>query len=410
MSQVTASTTSIPSLSPEDEDLLRKCLADLGDLLLETSHQIHARPEIRFEEVFASTLLTDTLGAHGFVVEKPFAGLATAFCATYDSGRPGPRLAIFLEYDALPDIGHGCGHNIIASAGLGAALLTRAMLSSDGGPGGTLVVIGSPAEEGGGGKLPIIDSGSLDGVDAAIMLHPSGENLSAMRTLSRAALQFTFTGRAAHAGVSPHLGINALDAAVLTLNAVGLLRQQVTDDVRIHTIITEGGNATNIIPERAVIQAQVRAEDPQTLLDDLKPRLENCARGAALATGADVEIRNDGPVYLSIQPNPVLEQIVEESYGRIGRKTEPHRNEVYPGSTDMGNVSQVVPAIHPNIEIVPGLGMHSREATELVGGKHGDAAVLDGALMLAMTASTLFRHPQAVEQVQATFTEGIRVG
>ncbi len=269
-------------------------------------------------------------------------------------------------------------------------------------------MVGSPAEEGGGGKIPIITSGLLDDIDAAIMLHPSGENLSAMRTLSRSSLTMTFTGRAAHAAVSPHDGINALDAAVLTLNAIGLLRQQMSDDVRIHAIITEGGDAQNIIPERAVIEASVRAEDPRALLENVQPRVENCARGAAMATGAAVTIEEGGPTYLSIQPNPVLEAIVDASYARIGRITEPHREEVFPGSTDMGNVSQVVPSIHPNIEIVPGLTMHSRRATELVGGEHGDKAVLDGALMLAMTATNLFRHPAVVDEVKANFVEGIR--
>lgn len=399
----------LPTLPVEDEKVLRARLDEVGGLLLDTSHQIHARPETRFEEVFASGLLVQRLEEHEFTVTKRLAGLPTAFAATFDTGRPGPRVAIFCEYDALPEIGHGCGHNVIASAGLGAGLLVKSLLAADPTLGGTLVVIGSPAEEGGGGKVPIINSGALDGLDAAMMLHPSGENLSAMRTLSRSGLQITFTGRAAHAAVSPERGINALDAAVLTLTAIGLLRQQVPNDVRIHAIITEGGEAQNIIPERAVLQASVRAEDPRRLLEDIQPRVENCARGAALATGTEVEIELTAPTYLSIQPNAVLEQIVEDSYRRIGRTTEPHRTEVFPGSTDMGNVSQVVPSIHPNIEIVPGLGMHSRQATELVGGEHGDRAVLDGALMLGMTAATLFRQSDLIDHVRSRFTEGVRV-
>ncbi|MFJ9180066.1 hypothetical protein [Streptomyces sp. NPDC102360] len=153
----------------------------------------------------------------------------------------------------------------------------------------------------------------------------------------------------------------------------------------------------------------VRSEDPRALLEDLRPRVENCARGAALATGADVEIRHNDPAYLSIRPNPVLERLVDDAYRAIGRETEPHREEVFPGSTDMGNVSQVVPSIHPNIEIVPGLTMHSRRATEIVGGEHGDRAVLDGALMLAITAAALFRTPGLVDEVKAGFVEGIRV-
>jgi amidohydrolase len=395
-------------ISTEDEKLLRGRLEELTQLLLGVSHEVHGHAEIRFEEVRSSALLCDRLREDGFEIQKPLAGLDTAFLATYDTGRPGPRIALFAEYDALPEIGHGCGHNVIASSALGAALLTKELLVREE-LGGTLLVVGSPAEEGGGGKVPIIDAGVLDDVDAAMMLHPSGENLSAMRTLSRASMDVTFTGRAAHAAVSPHEGVNALDAAVLTLNAIGLLRQQVTPDVRIHAVITEGTQAHNIIPERVSLGVSVRAEDPRVMLDELRPRVENCIRGAALATGAEFEIRPVDSPYLSIQPNPVLEQVVEQAYHRIGRTTEPHRDEVFPGSTDMGNVSQVVPSIHPNIEIVPGLTMHSRRATDLVRGEHGDAAVLDGAMMLAMTASALFRSPSLVEQVKAEFTEGVRV-
>jgi amidohydrolase len=399
----------LPELSQHDESRLRAHLAEIQDLLVGVSHQIHERPETRFQEFHASELLANVLVDQGFAVQRPVAGLATAFLGSFDTGRPGPTVALFCEYDALPEIGHGCGHNVIASAGLGAALLVKRLLEHDEALGGTLLVVGSPGEEGGGGKVPIIDAGVLDDVDAAMMLHPGGENLSGMRTLSRAGLEITFTGRAAHAAVSPEQGVNALDAAVLTLTAIGLLRQQMPSDVRIHAIITEGGEAQNIIPERTVLQASVRAEDPRLLLEDVQPRVENCARGAALATGATVDITLTAPTYLSIQPNPVLAQVVERSYHRVGRVTAPPRADVFPGSTDMGNVSQVVPSIHPNIEIVPELTMHSRRAAELVAGAAGDRAVLDGALMLGMTAGTLFRHPEVVDRVKSAFFEGARV-
>jgi amidohydrolase len=401
-------TQELPTLTSAQQDLLSTWLGELRDSLLDVSHEIHEHPEIRYEEVRASALLAGLLEKDGFQVTKPLAGLDTAFLGTFDTGRPGPKVAIFCEYDALPEIGHGCGHNVIASAGLGAALLTKRLIEHDA-LGGTLMVVGSPAEEGGGGKVPIIDAGVLEDVDAAIMLHPSGENLAAMRTLSRASMTVTFTGRSAHAAVSPHDGINALDAAVLTLNAIGLLRQQVPTDVRLHAIITEGGDAQNIIPERAVLEMSVRSENPRFLLESLRPRVENCIRGAALATGAEADIQHVEPPYLSIAPNSVLEHVVDDAYRRIGRFPEPHREPVFPGSTDMGNVSQVVPVIHPNIEIVPGLTMHSRRATELVGGENGDRAVVDGAMMLAMTAGALFASDDLVQQVRAAFTEGIRV-
>ncbi|MDF1604525.1 M20 family metallopeptidase [Nocardioides sp. YIM 152315] len=391
--------------STEDERQLRDGLARLQDQLLDLSHRIHARPELRYEEHFASALLVEALAGAGFAIEQCVADLPTAFLATHDTGRPGPTVAIFCEYDALEEIGHGCGHNLIAAAGLGSGLLAREWLVAHPEIGGRLVVVGSPAEEGGGGKIAMLESGCLDGIDAAMMIHPSGENLSAMRTLSRAGLEIEFEGRAAHAAVSPQLGINALDAAVLTLNAIGLLRQQLPSDARVHGIITDGGEAQNIIPERTRIVASVRTEDPQLLLENVQPRVENCARGAALATGATVEIRPTAPVYAAIRPNPVLGDLVEHHFARLGRRTEPPRTEVYPGSTDMGNVSQVIPSIHPTVEIVPGLDMHSRRAAELAGGPDGDRCALDGALLLAMTAVALFARPELVDEARRTFEE-----
>lgn len=389
----------------EDERALRAGLAEIQDVVLQVSHRIHARPELRFEEYFASGLLVDALRHGGFEVDVGCGGLETAFIARYDAGRPGPTIAIFCEYDALDEIGHGCGHNIIAAAGLGASLLTREWLASSPDAAGQLVVVGSPAEEGGGGKIALLEDGCLDGIDAAMMIHPSGENLSSMRTLSRIGLDIEFTGRSAHAAVSPDRGVNALDAAVLTLNAIGLLRQQLPGDARVHGIVSHGGDAPNIIPERASIQATVRAEAPERLAGDVQPRVENCARGAALATGAEVEIRYPTPMYAAIRPNPVLAAIVETHFGRLGRRTEPPRGEVYPGSTDMGNVSQVIPSIHPNVEIVPGLDMHSRRAAELAGGAEGDRCALDGALLLAMTAVHLFGNPPVMAEVAQSFDQ-----
>src|SRR3954453_7425871 len=211
----------LPELPQQDEGRLRARLGEIHHLLLKVSHEIHARPETRFQEFHASELLANVLSEQGFEVRRPVAGLDTAFLARFDTSRPGPTVAFFCEYDALPEIGHGCGHNVIAAAGVGAALLVQCLLEHDEALGGTLLVVESPGEEGGGGKVPIIDAGVLDTVDAAMMLHPGGENLAGMRTLSRAGLEITFTGRAAHAAVSPEQGINALDAAVLTLTAIG---------------------------------------------------------------------------------------------------------------------------------------------------------------------------------------------
>jgi len=401
-------TETMPLWTAADERLLRAGVVELGDVLIEVSRSIHRHPETRFEEFFASELLARQLEDDGFAVEAPFAGMETAFRAGWDSGRAGPTVAIFCEYDALPGIGHGCGHNVIAASGLGAALLLTRLFRSDESLGGRILVLGSPGEEGGGGKIPIIRTGVLDGVAAALMVHPGGENLAAMRTLSRASLTFTFTGRAAHAAVRPEDGINALDAAVLTLTAIGLLRQQTPDGTRIHAILTEGGTAPNVIPERAVVTSSARCEDPDYLLDRLAPRLIDCARGAAMATGAEVDVDQSLP-YLSLRPDPLLDRVVAAAYRCIGREPEPRLEGVFPGSTDMGNVSQVAPSIHPTIEIKPGLTMHSREAEELVGGEAGDRAVLDGALMLALTAAAVLRRPEIAQELVASFVPGLQV-
>jgi amidohydrolase len=390
-------------LHEEDELVLRDALHRVAGTLLEVSHAIHAQPEIRFEEHFASGLLSDTLKREEFGVETGVGGLPTAFLAEYAQGEGGPTLAFFCEYDALEEIGHGCGHNVIAAAGLGAALLTKDWLQRSPQIPGRIVVVGSPGEEGGAGKSYLIESGCLDGIDAAMMVHPEGFSLSSMATLARVSLDFRFTGRAAHAAVSPERGLNALDAAVLTLNAIGLLRQQLPPEVRVHAVMTDGGEVPNIIPETASIRAFVRAPDTSKLLDDYLPRIENCARGAALATGTQVEIVAPAPAYAAMKPNSVLGELIENNFHLIGRRTEPPRAEVFPGSTDMGNVSQIIPAIHPTIELEPGLGMHTREAAALAGGVEGDHAVLDGSLLLAMTAVQLFQSPELMREVKASF-------
>jgi len=403
-------TTETPSsISTANENFVLDHVASISSQLLRVSHDLHAHPEIRFEEVHAADLLTGELADLGFTVERGIGGLPTAFLASHGSTDDGPTIAYFLEYDALEEIGHACGHNVIASMGLGAAATVKAWMEAGGDAVGRLVVVGSPGEEGGGGKNYLITGGCLDGIDAAMMMHPAGENLSSMTTLGRIALTFEFAGRAAHAAVTPFDGINALDAAVLTLNAIGLLRQQLPSEVRVHAIVVEGGDAPNVIPERAVIRAYVRSPDTASLIEDLRPRVENCARGAALATGCTVTVSQQGPTYAALRPNPVLAALIEDGFARVGRTTEPPRSEVFPGSTDMGNVSQVIPSIHPNIEFVPGLGMHTREAASLAASDVGDRAVVDGAAVMALAGVRLFTEPGLLDRVHDAFVPGVRV-
>jgi amidohydrolase len=376
--------------------------------LIDVSHQIHERPEIRFQETFASQLLTAKLEKHGFAVQRGIADLPTAFVGTASNANrseDSPTIAVFCEYDALEGLGHACGHNIIASAGLGAAIIIKRWLEDHPETPGRLVVLGSPGEEGGGGKVYLIEGGYLEGVDAALMVHPGGEDRAARKGFARVALQVEFTGKPAHAAAQPHEGINALDAANLTLVAIGLLRQQVRPDSRIHAIIVDGGQAPNIIPERAALRMYVRSLENAYLEERLLPAVENCIRGAALATGAEAKIEQPAPAYKDMISNAVLIRLSEANLRALGREVNPDLADGGMGSTDMGNVSHVVPSIHPHMKLLPGLTMHTHEAADAAASSEGDEAVVEGALELAMTAVELYSQPELLSAVRTDFEQ-----
>ena len=385
---------------------LRPYVEEVEQELLEVSHRIHERPEIRFEEEFASTLLTEKLEEHGFEVERGVANLPTAFSATTSNVREVdeevPTIGVFCEYDALEGLGHGCGHNIIATTGLGAAIATKRWLEEHPEIPGRLVALGSPGEEGGGGKAYMIEGGCLEGVDAALMIHPAGENRGAKAFLARVALEVNFTGKPAHAAAAPYEGVNALDAANLTLVAIGLLRQQIRPDSRIHAIITDGGQAPNIIPEQAALRMYVRSPDNEYLKERLMPAVEDCVRGAALATGAEAEIIRPVPAYESLKLNGPLVRLSEANLKALGREVA-EGEASGSGSTDMGNVSQVVPSAHPYIELVPGLALHTEQTTEAAASAAGDKTVVDGALEIAMTAVELYSRPELLDAAKEDF-------
>ena len=393
------STDNLPATIAELRPLLDSRLTTLIDVAAD----LHAHPEIRFTETHAAARLTAELELGGFAVQRGYAGLETAFVgrwSTPTADDDSPTVAVFCEYDALEEIGHACGHNVIAASGLGAGLLVKAALEASPAP-AHLVVIGSPGEEGAAGKVPMIEAGVLDGVDLAMMVHPSGVDAVRGSSLSRVALDVDFHGFAAHAAAAPERGRNALDAATLSLTAIGMLRQQLTDDVRIHAIITNGGQAPNIIPERASLRVFVRANEREHLLDDVVPRVQACFQGAAIATGTTVEVAENTPAYFSLRSNPTLVEIAEAAYGALGRELEPDPTIV--GSTDMGNVSHVVPSIHPMICLARDVAPHTREFAAAAGGPDAAKTIEDGALMLAATALTAFRDPQVVADAKAEF-------
>ena len=374
-----------------------------ADLLLEISHRIHERPELLFEERFAADLLASALEGEGFAVERGAHGLETAFVgrpAGGDAGE-GPRVAVLCEYDALPGIGHGCGHNIIAAAGLGAALAAATVVAE---AGGRLDVIGTPAEEGGGGKVVLGDRGAFDGVDAALAIHPAGIDLIEPQVIAIATYEIEYFGRAAHAAAAPERGRNALDAAVLGYNAVAALRQHMASTDRVHGVFLKAGEKPNIVPDHTVAQWYVRSATAASL-QGLKERVVACLEAGAVAAGCTIEVRQPWPEYTDLRHNRPLGELYRANSARLGRPVaEPGPSARLMVSTDMGNVSYRVPTIHPIVKVSPSdVGLHSVEFARWAVSADGDRGVLDAAKAMAMTAVDLWLRPDALEEVRAAF-------
>jgi amidohydrolase len=369
---------------------------ELGEL----SRNLHDTPELAFEEHRAAVWLAGYLEANGFSMERGICALPTAFRGTYGSG--APSIAILAEYDALPKLGHACGHNLIATCSVAAGVAARKAVDS---LGGSVVVIGTPGEEIGGGKVIMAERGAFDGLDMAMIVHPGGGNTVAMKTLTCQTLSVSFSGRAAHAAARPEEGINALEAMLLAYNAINSLRQHVRDDARIHGIITDGGEAANIVPAHTAASFIVRAGD-DSYLDELKERVIGCFTGAAEATGAKLEYQWRER-YAAMLNNMTMARLFQRNMRSLGhrmRLSDPH---VWGGSSDVGNVSQLVPAIQPFVGIAPdGVLVHSPEFAEAAGSEAGLARMLDAARALAMTAADLLNSPGTAEKVREEFRRG----
>lgn len=372
--------------------------------LLELSHRIHANPEIRFQEVQASGWLADALEKEGFAVQRGAGHLPTAFRAELRGGRPGPMIAILAEYGALPGLGHACGHNVIATAALGAALALAPRMPQ---LPGTLVVIGTPAEEGGGGKAILLEKGVFDGVDAAMMIHPYHRNQSGIGMLASCKWNVAYRGVPAHAALAPHLGVNALDAVRLAFAGIDAMRQQLRPDSRVHAIVTHGGDAANIIPERAELLLVSRAAESEYLFEQVAPRMRSILEGAALMTGARLEVNDASPAYQELITNPVLESRFEFHAERLGRPLTHWSASDAGGSTDMGNVSKRMPGLHPMLAIDDEALPHTEAFREAARSERGDQAVLDGARILASVAADLLNTPEMVQRARETFEEGV---
>jgi amidohydrolase len=368
--------------------------------LIDVANRIHANPELGFQETAAAKLLTDTLEGHGLDVERGVAGLDTAFVATLQGREAGPIIAFLAEYDALPGLGHACGHNLIAAAAVGAGLAMRTVLPD---LAGEIRVIGTPAEEGGGGKVIMVDAGVFDDVDAAMMVHPSSRDLIGRKSLTVFHVDIEFFGKAAHAASWPDEGINALDAVILTFNGINALRQHIRDDARIHGIITHGGDAPNIIPDHTSASVLVRALDTP-YASALLERVRACAEGAAQATGARLEFKQAGPRYDARWPNPKLVALAKANFETLGVDVALAGENERMGSSDIGNVSQVVPAIHPYVAIASDEVVgHSPEFREAAGSARGHEAMLNAAKALAMTAVDLLAEQDNLREAKQAF-------
>ncbi|MEQ8858589.1 MAG: M20 family metallopeptidase [Pseudomonadales bacterium] len=371
----------------------------LAGELLEVSHAIHERPELAFEEHFASALLADTAERHGLAVKRGVFTLPTAFDTAFRGGA-GPTVAILAEYDALPGIGHACGHNLIATSALGATLGLLAV--RDALP-GTVRLLGTPAEERGGGKEVMARAGAFDGVDAALMMHPAGVNLSAMPCICVAEVGVVYHGRSAHASAMPHRGINALDGLLLAYQAISNLRQHIRDRERIHGIVTDGGSAPNIVPDRAAGEFYVRAANERDLAA-LKPRVQACFEAGAKSSGCEVEVNWANVDYLDLNTNAPLARSFQRHGESLGREFLEPEALGGAGSTDMGNVSYRVPSIHPMLACAPrNVVIHHPDFARYARSEDGDRAALDGAKALALTAAEFLLDPALQQDARKAF-------
>lgn len=363
--------------------------------------EMYQNPELGDEEFESMKLLVNELKKYNFDIETNIVGRQTAFKAIYDSNKPGPTIAYLAEYDALAGIGHACGHNLIGNMAVGAAILLSQHLDA---LGGRVMVLGTPAEETNGAKVPMAKEGVFDDIDVALMVHPADLSSESGPMLAIDALQYDFYGKASHAAGAPEDGINALDGVLQLFNGINAIREHLQDDVRIHGIITKGGDAANVVPDHATAQFYIRASE-RTYLDEVVKKVENIANGAALMTGTKVEISN----YELSYDNMVHNEPLSALFTKHLKNVSPHP--VLPktkstGSADIGDVSQVVPALHPYVGMnCPGVKFHTNEFREQTITKDGFQALKDAVLSLANTGYEILDDKKVFEEIQNAFLE-----
>ena len=365
--------------------------------LAELSHTLHAHPEVAFEERRSAALLCDFLSENGFKVEKGICKLPTAFRAVYGGG--SPVVAFLAEYDALPKLGHACGHNLIAATSLAAAVAFKPAVDA---LGGSVAVFGTPGEELYGGKSIMAEAGAFDGVDVAMISHPGGGNRVLMNTLACETLKVEFRGVAAHAAGAPELGVNALEALIQSFNAINSLRQHIRSSERISGVITDGGEAANIVPAHTAATFIVRAES-DVCLDALKKRVIDCFAGAARVTGAKLKY-SWGERYAAMVSNVALAKLFHDNMRSLGHDIDLGDNSLLYFSTDVGNVSRLVPTIQPLVSVAPGgVSIHTPEFAAVAAKEDALRSMLDAAKAMAMTAIDLLSSPGKLEEVRKEF-------
>ncbi len=385
--------------------MLKKVDEQLKQDLLALSQYIYDHPELGYEEEKSSQAHMALLEKYGFKVERNYLGVATGFRAEFVKGADAPTIAFLAEYDALPEVGHGCGHNILGTLSTGAAIH---LAQNMGDASGRIVVIGTPAEETSGAKVIYADKGAFDDVDVALISHPFCANVKSGSSYAIKALRFRFIGRAAHAAAAPEKGINALDACIMTFNNIGLLRQQILPTAKIHGIITEGGVVPNTIPELAVADFYVRATS-KSYLEELSRRVSDCARAGALAAGAKVEISNFEASYDNLLTNHTLQDCLIKNWNEMGITEIEEAGEAN-GSTDVGNVSHVCPTIHPSFDITaPGecYSTHTAEFRDATLREPAKAALEKNVCALAMTGKDIIDDPALLQRIKQEFKNAV---
>jgi amidohydrolase len=378
----------------------KDCVESRRNQLIRLSLNIHDNPELAFEEKKSSAWLTGYLKDNGFHIEQGIASLATAFRATYGQGRP--RIALLAEYDALPKIGHGCGHNIIAASAVGAAVASKSIVDQ---LGGSIVVLGTPGEEVFGGKIDMVKAGAFKEIDVAMMVHPNILNMVIVQALACSSLDVEFFGQPAHAAAQPHRGINALDAMILAFTSINALRQHIKEEARIHGIITDGGEAPNIVPVHSAAAFMIRAVD-YDYLAELKDKVLNCFEGASVASGARLEYKWRDRAYAPMKNNATLAGLFKQNLESLERRVEAYDPRFGFGSTDMGNVSQVIPSIHPTVAIAPSdVSIHTQEFALAAVSEAGHEGLMDAAKAMSMTVVDILQ-PEMLDGIRQEFRSG----